>query len=172
MSDSGLAAFSLEGRTAVITGAGSGIGRGAAIAFAGAGASLVLADINEAGLDETAQLTGGSPLCRKVDVAVRGEVDALADAALAHAGRIDIWANVAGTTTAKPLLDITDEMVDRIVDINLKGVLWGCIAAARAMKEQGSGAIVNISSTGGTSPPPTQTVYAATKAAVDAITRG
>ena len=171
MNDSSPSPFSLAGRVAVITGAGSGIGRGAAIAFAKAGATLVLADINNQGLAETAQATGVDATCFTGDLSIRENAEKLADMAVTGAGRIDAWANVAGTTTASPLLDITEEMVERIVGINLNGVLWGCIAAARAMKQTGGGSIINISSTGGTSPPPGQTVYAATKGAVNAITR-
>jgi 3-oxoacyl-[acyl-carrier protein] reductase len=163
--------FRLDGRVAVITGAASGIGRGAAIAFAKAGARLVLADIDEAGLEETAKEAGGEAQCCRTDVSVRADVDRLAEGALERAGRIDVWANVAGTTTPCALFDVTEELVDRIVAINLKGVLWGCIAAARAMKEAGGGSIINISSTGAIGAPPGQIVYAMTKSGVNAITR-
>jgi 3-oxoacyl-[acyl-carrier protein] reductase len=105
------------------------------------------------------------------DVGRRAEIEALAAHALAQGGRIDVWANVAGTAGPCPMLEVTEELFDRVVAINLKGVFWGSVAAARAMKEQGAGSIINISSTGAVSAPPNMSVYAMTKAGVSAITR-
>ena len=166
-----LDSFSLVGRVAVVTGAASGIGRAAAQALAGAGAQVVLSDCNETGLGEIAGQIGDAASACLGDIAIRADVERLADSALERHGRIDVWANVAGTTRACPLLDVTEDLVDRIIAVNQKGVLWGAIAAGRAMKAQGGGSIINISSTGGTTAPPTQAPYAMTKAAVNSLTR-
>jgi 3-oxoacyl-[acyl-carrier protein] reductase len=166
-----LKGFSLENRVAVVTGAASGIGREAALTFAGAGAKVVLADVDEAGLAETAAAIGTAAAVLATDVSRRADIDALAVRALEFGGRLDVWANVAGTAGPCPMLEVTEELVDRVIAINLKGVYWGSVAAARAMKEQGSGSIINISSTGAVSAPPNMSVYAMTKAGVSAVTR-
>lgn len=163
--------FSLEGRVAVVTGAASGIGRQAAQTFAEAGARVVIGDVDEAGLAETASLIGSAATVLRTDVSRHADVEALAVRALGVGGRIDVWANVAGTAGPCPILDVTEELLERVIAINLKGVFWGSTAAARAMKAQGSGSIINISSTGAISAPPNMSVYALTKSGVSAVTR-
>jgi 3-oxoacyl-[acyl-carrier protein] reductase len=163
--------FSLAGRVAVVTGAASGIGRQVALTFAAAGARLVAGDVDEAGLAETASAIGSAALVLPTDVSHKADIDALAARALAAGGRIDVWANVAGTAGPCPILEVTEELLERVIAINLKGVFWGSVAAARVMKEQGSGSIINISSTGAISAPPNMSVYALTKSGVSAVTR-
>jgi 3-oxoacyl-[acyl-carrier protein] reductase len=166
--------FSLAGRVAVITGAASGIGRETAHVLAQAGASVVLGDIQEAGLAETADLAntaGGQAVVRHTDVSRRAEIEGLAAKALRAFSRIDIWVNCAGVMVKTPLLDANEEMLDRGIAINLKAVYWGCIAAGQAMKENGSGSIINISSGGGESAVPEMSIYCLTKAAVNMVTR-
>lgn len=163
--------FSLAGRVAVVTGAAAGIGRQAAQTFAEAGAQVVIGDVDEAGLAETAALIGASATTLRTDVSRKADIDALAARALELHGRIDVWANVAGTAGPCPFLDVTEDLLERVIAINLKGVFWGSQAAARAMKETGGGSIINISSTGAISAPPGMSVYAMTKSGVSAITR-
>ncbi len=163
--------FSLAGRVAVVTGAASGIGRQAAQTFAEAGARVVLADVDEAGLAQTAATIGSATLIVRTDVSRRADLEALAARALELDGRIDVWANVAGTAGPCAMLDVTEELLERVIAINLKGVFWGSVAAARAMKERGTGSIINISSTGAISAPPGMSVYAMTKSGVSAVTR-
>ena len=166
--------FALNGRSAVVTGAGSGIGRACAIVLAQAGARVIAADIHEDGLAETAGLVeqaGGKALTRHTDVAQRAEIDGLAAEAQRALGRIDIWVNCAGIMVKAPLLDTTEELFDRGVGVNLKGVYFGCIAAGKAMKETGGGSIINISSGGGDNAVPGMSIYCLTKAAVNMVTR-
>jgi 3-oxoacyl-[acyl-carrier protein] reductase len=166
-------AFSLNGRSAVITGAASGIGRATAIVLAQAGASVMMGDIQQDGLAETAMLVeaaGGNAVIYRTDVSRRAEIDALAATTLESFGRIDIWVNCAGVMVKTPLLEADEETLDRGIAINLKGVYWGCVAAGRAMQERG-GTIINISSGGGESAVKDMSIYCLTKAAVNMVTR-
>ncbi|HBU01410.1 MAG TPA: 3-oxoacyl-ACP reductase [Acidimicrobiaceae bacterium] len=164
--------FSLDGRTAVITGAAGGIGRQAAITFTQAGANVVIADVGVAGLEETAEMVaaaGGNATVVPTDVSDRDQVNALADAAIKTHGRLDIWANVAGVIRYMNIVDATPEDVEFITKVNLWGTYWGVAAAGRAMTNGGS--IINVSSAGGDMPAPTLSIYAMTKAAVSHLTR-
>ena len=142
--------------------------------LAKAGANVAISDIDTAGLEETAGLierAGGTVEAVTANVAIRAQVDALSQRAMERFGKIDIWVNCAGTILSRPLLDTTEEDLERIVSINLKGVYWGCVAAGRAMRDNGGGAIVNISSGGGESPVPGLSLYSMTKAGVNMLTR-
>lgn len=169
------AAFSLEGRVAVATGAASGLGREAARLFARAGADLVLADVDRAGLEETAALVreaGRRALVVPTDVSDPQAVDRLADAAVRDASGIDIWINSAGVTIWAGATDGKREAAERVVAVNMMGAYWGCAAAGRVMKAQGrGGSVLNVSSTAGESPVPGLSVYGMTKAGVNQLTR-
>ncbi len=166
--------FSLEGRVAVITGAGSGLGQETARLFAVAGATVVLADINASALEATAEMVraaGGKAIVHPTNVADRDEVEALADAAVRECGGLDCWVNSAGITLWKTVIDASREEAERVVAINMMGTYWGCAAAGRVMRDHGGGTIVNISSTAGESPVPTLSVYGMTKAGVNQLTK-
>ncbi len=166
--------FSLDNRVAVITGAGSGLGQESARVLALAGARLVLSDIDKKGLEKTAQLVkeaGSESISQVADIGHRTQVDALADAAAKAYGGIDIWLNSAGVSQISPILQTDEATSQKTVDVNMMGTFWGCAAAARHMQKSGRGAIINISSGGGTSPVPGLSVYAMTKAAVSHLTR-
>lgn len=163
-------ALSLEGRTAVVTGSAMGIGRQTAVLYAHAGARVVLADRAADGLEETAQMADGSVIV-PTDVSVKSEVEDLARRAIRETGRIDVWANVAGIIRSSPIVDTTEEDLDSIVAVNLKGVYWGCAAAGRVMSVAGRGSIINVASAGGEVPAPNLSVYGLTKAAVIQLTR-
>ena len=133
-------AFSLDGRTAVVTGAGSGIGQASAAALAAAGAAVYCADIDGSSAAATAAAivaSGGSAVGLAVDVARRAEVEGLIARAVADTGRLDIQCNVAGRMSESKVLDITDDDLDVMFQVNLRGVLYGCQAAGRFMKDHG-----------------------------------
>lgn len=166
--------FSLAGRVAVVTGAGSGIGRETAHVLAQAGAKVVLADVNASGLEETRLLVagdGGTALVQQTDVTRRAQVEALAEAALAGFGKIDIWVNCAGIIVSVPIVDASEEQIDRVIAVNLKGVYSGCAVAGRVMRAAGSGCIINLSSGGGEAAVPGLSIYSMTKAAVNMLTK-
>jgi 3-oxoacyl-[acyl-carrier protein] reductase len=164
-------AFSLEGRVAVVTGAGSGLGQEIARIFAAAGARMVLVDIDQAGLSATRDLIGAEDtVCGIVDISVRDEVEALADRVVAETGRLDTWVNCAGLGYQHALLEADPARAERVVAVNMMGCYWGCAAAGRIMQGRGAGTIVNISSGGGQGASPNTAIYSMTKAAVHSLT--
>ncbi len=170
MDDAVVSAFSLEGRTAVVTGAASGIGRETAVTYAEAGAKVVLADVKAEALEEVAARVPDA-LVVPTDVSDKSSVDELAQAALRSTGRLDVWANVAGIIRNSLVVDATEEDLDAILAVNLKGVFWGTAAAGRAMSAAKRGSIVNVASSGGETPAPTVSMYGVAKAGVMQLSR-
>jgi 3-oxoacyl-[acyl-carrier protein] reductase len=167
-------AFDLGDRVAVLTGAASGIGRATALVLSGAGATVVLGDIDGPGVEATVKeidRRGGKAVGVEMDVTRRADVDALVARATGDYGRIDVMGNIAGVRSDGPVVDITDAEFERVLDINLRGVFYGCQAALRAMIPQGSGNIINISSGIVDDPGPTMATYGMTKAAVAQLTK-
>jgi 3-oxoacyl-[acyl-carrier protein] reductase len=165
------AAFDVSGLVAVVTGAGSGIGRGTAIHLAAAGATVVCADVDAASARATADQAGGGSYPVPADVTQRASVERLVDGVIERHGRVDAMCNIAGIITESPLLELTEGDFDRISAVNLKGVLFCCQAAGRAMAAAGRGAIVNMSSAVVDRPSAGFGAYATTKAGVAQLTK-
>ena len=161
--------FSVEGKVAVITGAASGIGRATAIALSEGGATVVLADRDEDGLLETARHVGEHVVV-PTDVTRSSDVDDLVTGTVARYGQVDVIANIAGVMSDGLIVDVTEDELDRVLSINLKGVFFGVQAGLRAMAGTG-GSIVNMSSTAIDQPGPTIGAYAMSKAAVAMLTK-
>jgi 3-oxoacyl-[acyl-carrier protein] reductase len=164
------AGLALQGRVAVVTGAAKGIGQQTAVTFGAAGATVILADVDKDGLEETAARIDRAVIV-PTDVSVRSDVDTLALEALKVEGRIDVWANVAGIIRTATIVELAEEDLDAVISVNLKGVVWGCAAAARVMSDAKRGSIINVASSGGETPAPSLAAYGMTKAAVIQLTR-
>jgi len=167
-------AFDLTGRVAVVTGAASGIGRASAERLAEAGATVVCADRDADGATVTAehvQGAGGTAEVAPVDVTHPDEVDDLVAGAVERHGRLDVMANVAGIMHRSTVIETTVDDLDRVLSVNLKGVFFGCQAAARVMVDQGSGSIVNMASAAVDQPAPGLVCYGMAKAALVQLTK-
>ncbi len=163
--------FRVDGKVAVVTGAASGIGRASAVVLSDAGARLVLADRDEENLEKTLKMVAEA-IVVPTDVSKKADVDALADAAVSHFGRLDVMANVAGIMGAGgPIPSIEEKVLDRVLAVNLKGVFFGVQAALGIMAEQGSGSIINVASAAIDTPAANLAVYSMAKAGVAMLTR-
>ncbi|CAM3561415.1 SDR family oxidoreductase [Paracoccus nototheniae] len=159
----------------LITGASSGIGEGIARELGSAGAKVLLGarrlDRIKAIAAEIRSAGGTAEAC-ELNVTDRRSMAAFAQVAMEQWGRIDVLINNAGVMPLSPLSAGMQDEWDRMVDVNIKGVLWGIGAALPVMKQQGSGQIINIGSIGALAVVPTAAVYCATKFAVRAISDG
>lgn len=164
-----------EKKVVVITGASSGIGETAALALAQAGHTVVLGARRQQRLEilaEKIRAAGGTVAFLATDVIRKEQVDALIGLAREQFGRVDVIVNNAGVMPLSALEELKLDEWERMVDVNIKGVLYGIAAGLPLMKAQGSGHFINISSIGGHAVYPTAAVYCATKYAVRAISEG
>ncbi len=152
----------LEGKVAVITGAGSGMAKASVSVFVREGAKVVAADISGAEAT-TAHEVGGDVLPVHCDVTKEDQVEALMAAAIEAYGRVDAVLNVAGVADGGPLTDLTMEFYDRLMDVDLRGVFLGMKHGIRVMLPTGGGSIVNWSSVGGLNGSAYTSVYQAAK---------
>ena len=162
----------LKEQVIVITGASSGIGLATAESAAKQGAKVVLAARSGKTLDEVASRingSGGQAVAVTCDVADRGQVDAVARAAVERFGRIDTWANVAGLAIYGRLDEVRDEDSRRLFDINFWGVVYGSLVALPHLKKQG-GALINVGSEVSEAVVPILGMYSASKHAVKGFT--
>ena len=165
----------LRGKVVAVTGASSGIGEATALLCAERGARLVL---GARGMDRlealAARITaeGGEVVSVRTDVRQRDDVSALVKLACDRYGRLDVLVSNAGYGPISPLDDLRVEEWDEMIDINIKGVLYGIAAALPVFRAQGSGHFINIASTAAHRIVPNMAVYAGTKFAVRAISEG
>lgn len=165
----------IKGKVIVITGASSGIGETTAKELAKSGAKMVLAARRADRLESLVadiESQGGSAIAVTTDVSKRSDVEALISKALERHGQIDVLINNAGIMPVAPMAMTKIDDWDRMIDVNVKGLLYGIGAALPSMKERGSGHIINVASVAGHKVFPNFTVYCATKHAVRAISEG
>jgi NAD(P)-dependent dehydrogenase (short-subunit alcohol dehydrogenase family) len=165
----------LEGKVAIVTGAGYGLGRATAMAFAKEGAKVTVADIDAEKGQQTVQMVkeaGGEALFVKTDVTKEADVEAMVKKTVDTYGRLDCAHNNAGSGEPPKLLhEITEEQWYRVIDLNLKGV-WLCMKhEIKHMINHGGGAIVNTSSVAGLTGSPMMTTYGSSKHGVVGLTR-
>lgn len=164
----------LDGKVAVITGAGQGLGETTAEVMAELGASLALLDVNDEGIGALAKrlsAEGHDVLAVSCDVADEASVQGAAAAVRDRFGRADVLVNNAGVISWTPLEDLSVDEWDRVTNVNQRGIFLCTREFGRMMIAQQSGSIVNISSVAGTVPEPNAGAYAATKAAAIVIAR-
>lgn len=166
--------YSVEGKVAVVTGAARGLGEGYACGLAEAGAIVICAGHHIGGVEKTAasiRKSGGKAEAWLVDVSDAAGVNAAFQAIVAKYGHLDILVNNAGVEDVAPFLNVTEAQYDKIMGVNLKGTFFAAQAAARIMKGQKSGKIVNIGSLGSAIGLAESSVYCGTKTGVMGITR-
>src|SRR5579871_2551702 len=167
--------FDINGRVAVVTGAASGLGAAIATGFAQLGAKVVLADVNEAGLETTREAIaaqGHDATAAPLDVTKRDACFALAEAVREEQGRVDILVNSAGSAFRCAAEDFPEDKLNFILDLNLKGTYFCCQAFGSVMLKQGRGSIINLASIGSFIGYPWASAYLASKGAVLQITKG
>lgn len=166
--------FDVEGQVALVTGAARGLGRAIALALAHAGADVALGlrDVgSDGGVVAEVEALGRRALPVQMDVSDVGQVRAAVRRATDELGRLDILVNNAGIAPGSMAIDVTEDLFDATVALNLRGTFFAAQEAARVMREQGGGRIVMIGSQAGEVALPGETVYCMTKAAIAHLTR-
>jgi 2-hydroxycyclohexanecarboxyl-CoA dehydrogenase len=161
----------LDDKIAIVTGAGQGIGRAIAEKLTAEGATVVVTDVNESTAKETADALGGQAVGIHADVTSRESVDAMVQQVVDRFGRVDVLVNNAGWDKAGPFVDSDPADWDRVIQINLYGVLNTSKAVLPIMAEQGSGTVVNLASDAGRVGSSGEAVYSAAKGGVIAFTK-
>ena len=165
----------IKGQVVAITGASSGIGKATALELARLGAKLALGARHQEALVQVAEqihLAGGEVVYRSTDVSKREDLISLVRLAQENFGRLDVLFSNAGAMPIGPFDELAVEDWETMVDVNIKGVLYGIAAALPVFREQGSGHFIHTASTAARKTVPNQVVYSATKAAVLALSDG
>ncbi|MEH1975729.1 MAG: SDR family oxidoreductase [Nostoc sp.] len=165
----------IQNKVVIVTGASSGLGEATAKRLAASGAKLMLAARREDRLKELVAAiakSGGTATYQVIDVADRAQMEVLAKETLNTYGRIDVLINNAGLMPLSPLDQLKVEEWDQMIDVNIKGVLYGIAAVLPIMRQQKSGHVINLSSVAGHKVFAGSAVYCATKYAVRAISEG
>lgn len=166
---------SIKDKVVLVTGASSGIGAAIAAELGAAGAKLMIGARRVdrlTAMAENIRATGGTVSFHALDVTRRADSEAFVAAAMVEFGRIDVIVNNAGVMPLSPMAALKVDEWESMVDVNIKGVLYGVAAVLPVMNRQGFGQIINVSSIGGLAVSPTAAVYCATKYAVRAISDG
>ena len=164
----------LEGKSAIVTGAGRGIGQAIALKLAREGAAVVATDLAEENAAETAQMirdAGGAAVALKVDVTNEADAEAQVALAIERWGKLDILVNNAGTSCAKPFLETTKEDMERVIGVNLIGAFLCARVAAAHMVGRGAGRIINIASLSGQRGGWGRAAYGTAKAGLEVMSR-
>jgi NAD(P)-dependent dehydrogenase (short-subunit alcohol dehydrogenase family) len=161
----------LEGKRAVVTGAGAGIGRAIALRLAGEGARVALADVDEEAAKNVASEIAGETLARRTDVTRADEVEALVSSVVEGWGGLDVMVNNAGVGVAATAVATTEEDYDRVMDVCVRGTLFGMKYAIPAIKDSGGGSVINMSSVAALVGITDRAVYSAAKGAILSLTR-
>ncbi len=161
--------FGLDGRRALVTGSASGLGRAIALALAAAGAEVVGADLATAANRRVASTVGGTAVT--LDVSDKAAVEAAVEEVWTRLGAIDVLVNSAGIGGRGAAAGYPQELLARVIDVNIKGSLYMCQAVGRRMMEQGRGSIINIASIGGLVAFPGSVGYQTSKGGVVQMTR-
>ena len=162
----------LQGKIAIVTGAGGGFGEGIAQRFVAEGATVALVDLRGDAAEAVAKTLGGKSIALQADVGLAADVARVVKETTQRLGAPDILVNNAGTTHRnKPILEVTEDEFDRVFRVNVKSIYLFVREITPVMREHGGGVILNVGSTAGIRPRPGLTWYNATKGAVTLVTK-
>ena len=162
----------LAGKVCIVTGAGSGIGRASAIRFAEEGALVTAVDIDRESVEATVRSIGAAAVAVEADVSVASQVKAYTDATVERWGGLHVVFNNAGVNLPGVFHEATDEVVDRTLNVNVKGCIYGCRYAIPYMLAGGGGSLINTTSVNGIVAEPFLTIYATSKGAIVMLSKG
>jgi NAD(P)-dependent dehydrogenase (short-subunit alcohol dehydrogenase family) len=161
----------LEGKRAIVTGAGAGIGRSIALRLASEGARVAIADVDESAAGKVASEIEGETLARRTDVTRAGEVEDLVAGVVEAWGGLNVMVNNAGVGVAATAVETTEEDYERVMDVCVKGTLLGMKYAIPAIRRAGGGSVINMSSVAALVGITDRAVYSAAKGAILSMTR-